>query len=615
MNRTTRTAGIVAFLASTVAACGGGGGGGNGSTDDGGSGSGSGKSTALVLSSKLVDVVANYGDYTPTASVRITAVNAPGSGLYVGATTSGTAVTGSYLAPVSSTEMDVILQFAPPLELPVGTRTSTVKVELCYDSLCQSHVKDSPAMVTVNYTVENRTSVTLATPSVTATTDISGPGVQGIAQVSVGNPPDYPLYYSLAGTPTLAQGVYSPTGAAGSVELRVSLKSPYLLPVGEHSEDVLIRACYDTSCAHEVPGSPMTLHLTYVVIQTAQPEVGKDPLPYVSRTTLGHDVADAEYSRALDAIVMVSSYPDNALYLYDSTTGTERKVALSRLPTAVSVSPDGRYAAVGHDARITHVDLESVLAGSAMTKQLDVSVEVDDIVLDGRGVAHAFPARDQWQVVHSVDVATNVETLGTGNLYAGVRGRLHPSGDYLYLADNGLSPSDIAKFDVRSGSAIRLYDSPYHGDYAMCGDVWFKEDGATIYTKCGNTFRSSTAQAEDMLYSGRLQLSSSTYYGYVIVSLSQSDATGDVLLAEQDSYGCSDFAPYERCYSHIVTYRGGELSPATSYTLPPISVGLSSYYQRAMFVFQSSDDRHRYLISRLHDSPEGTPHYFLTVIQ
>jgi chitinase len=431
----------------------------------------------------------------------------------------------------------------------------------------------------------------------------------------VSNPPDSSLTFVLTQAATNVQSVTNLSGSTNVVNLQLNFRMPAYAGVGAHTEDVAVRACYDSSCVREVPGSPLMIHTTYTVSSSVPPESGLTPLPYDSRTPLSHDVIDAEYDRALEAIVMVSSSPTNALYLYDVSDGTERQLSLNSPPTSVSISPDGQFAAVGHDALITHVDLQSLVAGAPVTTVLNVSTEVFDIVLDGRGNVHALPAADQWVNVHSVEVATNTETLGTGSLYAGARARLHPSGDYMYTANNGLSPSDIAKYDLRSGVANELYDSPYHGDYAMCGDIWFTEDGTRIYTKCGNTFRSSTTRSEDMIYSGRLQLSTSQYYGYMIQALSQSDATKEIMLLEADSYECAPFNAGNGCYTHLALYESDFLNRTAIYSLPPIELGGSTYSQRGAFVFHSSDGLHRYMISRLHGSPGATQPHFLTVVQ
>ena len=65
-----------------------------------------------------------------------------------------------------------------------------------------------------------------------------------------------------------------------------------------------------------------------------------------------------DISTALDRMVLVSTNPD-LLTIFDPVSGTGRTVALSMPPTALSISPDGQHAAVGHDGRISYVNLAS----------------------------------------------------------------------------------------------------------------------------------------------------------------------------------------------------------------------------------------------------------------
>ena len=207
---------------------------------------------------------------------------------------------------------------------------------------------------------------------------------------------------------------------------------------------------------------------------------------------------DAEYSKQLDRVVLVSAGP-NELHIYNPVSGADTAVSLAAVPTCVSVSPDGTFAAVGHNAKISYVNLNT----ATVVKVLDVSTSVLDIVLAGNGYVYAFPMWDQWSDIHSVNIATGKETKA-GGIYAGTLARLHPSGQYMYGADNGLSPSDIEKYDIRSGPAAMLYDSPYHGDYPMCGNLWFTEDSKRMVTRCATVLRTSEVRQEDMTYNGTL---------------------------------------------------------------------------------------------------------------
>ncbi|HYG67375.1 MAG TPA: PKD domain-containing protein, partial [Anaeromyxobacteraceae bacterium] len=278
-----------------------------------------------------------------------------------------------------------------------------------------------------------------------------------------------------------------------------------------------------------VPDVPGTYRWTLVVSAagaTSEPATGTvEVLPGVA--WLDHRVIDAEYSDALDQIVTVSSGP-NRLNVVDPETATATSVALPLAPTSVSVSPDGTYAAVGHAANVSYVRLSPL----ALVKTWPVSADAGDVVLGGNGYAYVFPSSDQWVAIHSVNLATGAETLSGGwSIYDNTRARLHPSGTKIYGAENGISPSDIERYDVSGGTAMYAYDSPYHGDYAMCGDLWITDDGQRILTACGNVFRASDVAAEDMVYAGNVRPSGDQLGSFEIRHADHSAAAGRFLVA------------------------------------------------------------------------------------
>ncbi len=218
------------------------------------------------------------------------------------------------------------------------------------------------------------------------------------------------------------------------------------------------------------------------------------------------DVIDAEYSKVNDVMVYVSATP-SALNIYDVSSGTIESIPLSFSPTSVSVSPDGATAAVGHDARITYVDLNTV----SVIKTMNVSCDVLDIVLTNDGWAYAFPRRDQWERIRCVNLTLpyDNEVLHIGSMiYAGTKARLHPSGNYIYGANNGLSPSDIEKYDIQEGQAVFLYDSPYHGTHPMGGDLWFSDEGTRLITRGKTVLKLSENPSQDLIYNGSISLQS-----------------------------------------------------------------------------------------------------------
>jgi hypothetical protein len=236
-----------------------------------------------------------------------------------------------------------------------------------------------------------------------------------------------------------------------------------------------------------------------------------------------------------------------------------------------------------------------------------------DLVLDGHGSVHVFPAGDPLLEPFSIDIATNTGHLGIGILFETNRAKLHPSGDSIYGADTILSPSDVYKFAINGGVAEKVYESRQHGNDESCGDLWFKQDGTVIYTACGNTFTSGPTLNEDLFFSGHLQVTTNQRFGYRIQSLSQSDATDEIVLLEYDPDECA--IALARCYTHLNLYDSDSLSRTAVYSLAPLELDGSTYSQRGIFVFHSADGLHRYVISGLWQFSGNDQPYYLTVQQ
>ena len=226
---------------------------------------------------------------------------------------------------------------------------------------------------------------------------------------------------------------------------------------------------------------------------------------------LSTDVIDAEYSKSKDILVYVSSKPSK-IHIFQPTVGTTSIISLDLdyIPTCVSVSSDGATAVVGHDGHITYVDLNT----KAILRSYSVSCNAFDIVLGKNKWAYVFPKSDQWTDIRCVDVdlANDNEVLHTGgSIYAGTKAKLHPSGEYIYGANNGLSPSDLEKYNIQNGRAQLLYDSPYHGTYPISGDLWFSESGDRVFTRGKTVLKTSEVESNDMLYNGTIALETTSH--------------------------------------------------------------------------------------------------------
>jgi hypothetical protein len=210
------------------------------------------------------------------------------------------------------------------------------------------------------------------------------------------------------------------------------------------------------------------------------------------------EVVDAEYNRAGDNLILVTS--EMKLVKVNPVTKAFTTVTLPLVPKCVSVGLDGAYAIVGHEYSITRVDIVNMQIEEIYSVS---TTRIADVVLAPNNYAYVFPAWSSWDYIRCINLDTGAETLHTGrNVYGGTKAKLHPLGNYIYGANNGLSPSDAEKYNIQSGTASYLYDSPYHGDYYFSGDLWIADDGSKMYTRSRNIFQLSTDQSQDMVYAG-----------------------------------------------------------------------------------------------------------------
>ncbi|WP_460858696.1 hypothetical protein [Rheinheimera gaetbuli] len=276
------------------------------------------------------------------------------------------------------------------------------------------------------------------------------------------------------------------------------------------------------------------------------------------------NVVDAVYNAALDKIVVVSD--DKKLYLYSPQSHNTEVISLAYQGTSVSVLADGSKAAVGHNGKISYVDLSSL----SVEQVYSISTDVFDLEIAPNGYVYAMPRTDQWERLRAINLANGEEIQQPGNsIRAGTVIKMHPSQQYIYGADRGLSPSDIEKYDIRAGAPAYLYDSPYHGDYAMCGDLWLSQDGLRIFTRCGNVFRASEVREQDMTYNGRL----ATQDGIAALSHHQNS----VVFVDNSSPNYLNYYSYET------------LEALDSEELPIAIVNDEPYQTNAHFVFHRAN--------------------------
>jgi chitinase len=293
---------------------------------------------------------------------------------------------------------------------------------------------------------------------------------------------------------------------------------------------------------------------------------------FASLTTWGQLVplqfrpVDSEYSFSLDRIIMVSANPDQ-LHIYDPVSNSDVAVGLPKTPLDVSVGPDGMHAAVMHDALVSYVNL----ATANVEKTFSVPASGGKVVL---GTEYAYVIPGSLGTAISIYIPTGLRTIAYG---LGSGGRLNTKVNVIYGTRDGTSPNDIERYDVSGGAISNVSDSPYHGDYSICGDVWFSPDQTRIYNSCGTVFRASTDPSKDMTYAG-------SFPGIGgIQSLSSSEALKRVAVVPPSSsflYLTKD--------DEVRLFDSEYLNEVGRFALPDFLVGGNAYqaHARALF-FQS----------------------------
>jgi hypothetical protein len=295
-------------------------------------------------------------------------------------------------------------------------------------------------------------------------------------------------------------------------------------------------------------------------------------------------VLDAEYSSQLERIVLVASAPSE-LVLLNPITLEAQEVALPLAANAVSISLDGMTAAVAHNAHVSIVDLGS----ATLTKTISTTCDANDIVLASNGFAYVFPQTDQWVDIHSVEIAPGVDRgmSQQWSIYAGSKAKLHPTSANMYGIDPAVSPTDIARYDISAGVARVANDSPYHGDYPICLDLWMSKDGQRIFTGCGTVFRAAPGTPDDMTYNGALGAANAAAAGQ-FRAIAHDEVRAKVYAIPRTSslYPYDNTTGTEETQLRIYSYN--YLMLETSITLPCMQAGANKATTYGRFVFPSS---------------------------
>lgn len=597
----------------------------------GGSGdSGSNGDISISVERNSVSVVAKVIKET-IERINITINNVPESGIYYGVAIeneNSSIVNASFIQTTDDTG-DLIISFAKGYSLGQGNLSNQVALVLCLDEECQNQINGSPVIIDTSWTFSgiaklsseqntvvvegNRLEPTQPNPE-TVSLGVSGADARELF-VSFG--------YLVSGTYESGISAISSINKESKVDINFDFASAQTLTPGMHRELHHVSVCYDISCNYPLSGSPYDIEVNY--------QAYDNPPNYLSAAKtikLSHNVVDSEYSNQLDAVVIASSKPDNSLYVYKGGGSLITKIPLRLTPTSVGVlnAGDSNKLVVGHNEYITYADVNMNNPATSTSKVLKISAGYPFTVADIAATDTAiflsidddyseFVTKldiDTAEVIPATQAITEPDHILTG--LSGSKIKILPSLDYLYLADKGSTPDEITKFDGSDNPPTELYDSPYHGDYEFCGNLWINNLGNKIYTACGNVFNSSSNRSDDLVYAGNLVLSTSAQRTRV-VSVAESGTKNEITVIENEQAFIDhcDEGLTNVCSSPINFYEKDTLALIDSNLLRRQQIGSQSYAVIPKFIFYNNAGDKAYLLA---ESPESAlPTSYLYEVQ
>lgn len=293
--------------------------------------------------------------------------------------------------------------------------------------------------------------------------------------------------------------------------------------------------------------------------------------------------AAAQYSSALDRIVMISSSP-NVLHIYDPAANSDVTLPLGSVPSSLSVSPDGLHAAVGGSDGVYYIDLRSAAVQNAYPGGVGTgSMLLSNSALCINPVVQGTVPYDSSTTY--VDLGTGQSTSLSGPIIGGAG--VNPVIGQIYQAV-GSSPSFMYRLVV-NGTTIAQKPWPYFATHPAFGSVWFSRDGSRIYAGNGTVVNSSTNATQDMTYLTSVPSGSS------LQSLAESASRSQVAYIAQVP-GYSPTAPVDD--THVNLLDSQYLTPAASFALTPFTVGGTQFAAHGRFVFFSSDGSNLYVVNQ-----------------
>jgi hypothetical protein len=283
---------------------------------------------------------------------------------------------------------------------------------------------------------------------------------------------------------------------------------------------------------------------------------------------------DAKWSAPLQRIITISTNP-NQLQILNPQTNTFASVALSKAPNSFSLSPNGLYAAVGHENLISYVNLSN----ATLEKTFVTAVNVQGHALGSQSIF--VPA------LGSILIATGAIT---GPAITASPLILDPTEQYLYNPDTNF------RWVLASGSPA---NSAFLSRSALvgCGPYWFLSNNRAV-DACSVVGSMSADADMDLRYATTLEGIYPTGAPPALAQSVAESATRVAAIVQLINFN----GPSPAAYSQIFLFEPATLHPAGQYLVPDFVVAGTPYAALGKWIFFDSTGGSLYVISQAHSN-------------
>lgn len=193
-------------------------------------------------------------------------------------------------------------------------------------------------------------------------------------------------------------------------------------------------------------------------------------------------------------VIYLTSNNSNSVYAFNYETNSMSEVKFSQNPERLAYSNDELYVTLshGHDYWT-----ESKLSGAigiidaksfTFKDQINVDTDPYDVIVDDDGFIYVLPGSNQWQPILTYSRITKQKSGSSTTFRAWSFAEPDPIDNGFYTVDTDSSPRDMQKAVVSQGQFLKLFDSPYHGDYPMATNFRVSPDGGYVFNGSGEVF-------------------------------------------------------------------------------------------------------------------------------